>query len=61
MTFRQLTIIFFITITQEPSWATLSKESSFDSVSSRNVTAVEISLPIHLHEQLAIVFSDIEA
>ena len=50
-------------ISQEPSWAKLSKGSTFDSVNSVDVKALEIHLPINADEQTAIaeVLSDMDA
>ena len=50
-------------ISQEPSWAKLSKGSTFDSVNSVDVKALEIHLPINTDEQTAIakVLSDMDA
>lgn len=47
----------------EPSWARYSKGSTFDSVNSGDVKAVEICLPIDTKEQTAIVevLSDMDA
>jgi type I restriction enzyme S subunit len=50
-------------ISQEPSWVKLSKGSTFDSVNSPDVKALEIHLPIDTAEQTAIaeVLSDMDA
>ena len=50
-------------ISQEPSWTKLSKGSTFDSVNSVDVKALEIHLPINTDEQTAIaeVLSDMDA
>jgi type I restriction enzyme S subunit len=41
-------------ISQEPSWAKLSKGSTFDSVNSADVKALEVCLPSDVEEQTAI-------
>ncbi len=50
-------------ISQEPSWARLSKGSTFDSVNSADVKALEFSMPNDAAEQTAIatVLSDMDA
>ena len=50
-------------ISQEPSWAKLSKGSTFDSVNSVDVKLLEIHLPINTDEQttIAAVLSDMDA
>ncbi len=50
-------------INQEPSWARLSKGSTFDSVNSADVTALEVCLPNDAAEQTAIaaILSDMDA
>ena len=50
-------------ISQEPSWASLSKGSTFDSVNSADVKALEVCLPNDSAEQTAIatIFSDMDA
>lgn len=49
-------------ISQEPSWAKLSKGSTFDSVNSSDVKALEIHLPINTDDQTAIatILSDMD-
>ena len=50
-------------ISQEPSWARLSKGSTFDSVNSADVKALEVYLPNDAEEQTAIatVLTDMDA
>jgi len=50
-------------ISQEPSWAKLSKGSTFDSVNSADVKALDVRLPTDTHEQTAIaaILSDMDA
>jgi len=50
-------------INQEASWAKLSKGSTFDSVNSADVKALEVRLPTDADEQAAIatLFSDMDA
>ena len=50
-------------ISQEPSWAKLSKGSTFDSVNSADVKALEVCLPKDSDEQTAIatILSDMDA
>ncbi len=50
-------------ISQEPSWARLSKGSTFDSVNSADVKALEVCLPNDASEQTAIaaILSDMDA
>ena len=49
-------------ISQEPSWAKLSKGSTFDSVNSADVKALEVCLPSDADEQTAIatILSDMD-
>ncbi len=55
--------VYHVLIFLEPSWAKHSKGSTFDSVNSSDVRAVEISLPADPAEQAAIadVLSDMDA
>ena len=55
--------IYHYLISKEPSWANLSKGSTFDSVNSADVKALAIHLPIDANEQSAIfeVLSDMDA
>lgn len=49
-------------VSQEPSWARLSKGSTFDSVNSADVKALEVNLPSDTAEQTAIatILSDMD-
>lgn len=55
--------LYHYLISQEPSWARLSKGSTFDSVNSADVRALEINLPCDEAEQTAIAatLSDMDA
>lgn len=55
--------LYHYLIGQENNWGKLSKGSTFDSVNSADVKAVEIYLPIETDEQKAIaaVLSDMDA
>ena len=55
--------LYHYLISQEASWARLSKGSTFDSVNSTDVKALEVCLPTDTHEQTAIatVLSDMDA
>lgn len=55
--------LYHYLISQEPSWAKLSKGSTFDSVNSADVKALEVRLPCDEFEQTAIatVLSDMDA
>ena len=46
--------IYHYLISQEPSWAKISKGSTFDSVNSADVKAFAIYLPVDSNEQIAI-------
>ncbi len=56
-------LLYHCLILLEPSWAKHSKGSTFDSVNSTDVRAVEINLPMDAPEQTAIaaVLSDMDA
>ena len=55
--------LYHYLISQEPSWAKLSKGSTFDSVNSADVKKLEVHLPRDVAEQTAIatVLSDMDA
>jgi type I restriction enzyme S subunit len=55
--------LYHALIAREPTWAKLSKGSTFDSVNSTDVKAFEIELPIDEAEQTAIatILSDMDA
>ena len=55
--------LYHYLISQEPSWARLSKGSTFDSVNSADVNALEVCLPNDVDEQTAIatILSDMDA
>jgi type I restriction enzyme S subunit len=55
--------LYHFLVSQEPSWARLSKGSTFDSVNSADVKALEVGLPKDEAEQTAIasVLSDMDA
>lgn len=55
--------LYHCLISQEPTWAKHSKGSTFDSVNSADVKALDIHLPIDANEQTAIatVLSDMDA
>lgn len=55
--------LYHYLISQEPSWARLSKGSTFDSVNSADVKALEVYLPNDVDEQIAIatILSDMDA
>ena len=55
--------LYHYLISQEPGWARLSKGSTFDSVNSADVKALEVCLPNDVDEQTAIatILSDMDA
>lgn len=55
--------IYHLLVSKEPSWAKLSKGSTFDSVNSEDVKTLEVSLPLKMSEQTAIanILSDMDA
>jgi type I restriction enzyme, S subunit len=55
--------MYHLLIFLEPTWAKLSKGSTFDSVNSADVKSLEIELPIDVEEQTAIasILSDMDA
>jgi len=55
--------LYYALIAKEPSWAKLSKGSTFDSVNSTDVNVLTIDFPIKEKEQIAIadVLSDMDA
>jgi type I restriction enzyme S subunit len=55
--------LYYALIGKEPTWARLSKGSTFDSVNSADVKAFELELPMEESEQTAIaaIFSDMDA
>ena len=55
--------LYHYLISQEPGWARLSKGSTFDSVNSADVKALEVCLPTDADEQIAIasILADMDA
>jgi type I restriction enzyme S subunit len=55
--------LYYALIAKEPTWSTLSKGSTFDSVSSTDVRAFEVDVPADESEQTAIaaILSDMDA